>query len=288
VRCLDLINLPSVMKLTGGSAEIIVGLIDGPVATDHPDLADGNIREMPGELRGTCVHGQGAACAHGTFVAGILSAKRTATAPAICPDCTLLLRPIFAETVSQRGTAPSATQEELADAILDCTASGVRVINLSVAIARPSSRGQHRLEESLDHAARRGVIVVAAAGNQGTLGTSAITRHQWVIPVVACDDAGRPIPQSNLAGSIGRSGLSAPGSAVTSLGTDRSPLTMAGTSIAAPFVTGAIALLWSMFPGASASRIKLAVTGVLRQRRAALVPPLLDAWAAYQALGNAA
>ena len=41
----------------------------------------------------------------------------------------------------------------------------------------------------MNHAAHRGVITVAAAGNQGTVGSSAITRHPWVIPVAACDTA---------------------------------------------------------------------------------------------------
>jgi hypothetical protein len=51
-----------------------------------------------------------------------------------------------------------------------------------------------------------------------------------------------------------------------------------------PFVTGAIALLWSEFPAASAAQIKLAVTQAAMPRRASVVPPLLDAWAAYQVL----
>jgi hypothetical protein len=38
---------------------------------------------------------------------------------------------------------------------------------LSVAIAQPSSRGERELEEALNHAAKREVIVVTAAGNQG-------------------------------------------------------------------------------------------------------------------------
>jgi len=48
-----------------------------------------------------------------------------------------------------------------------------------------SSRDERELDEVLDYAARRGVITVAAAGNQGAIGSSAITRHQWVIPVAA-------------------------------------------------------------------------------------------------------
>ena len=98
---------------------------------------------------------------------------------------------------------PSATPEELAAAILDSIRAGARVLNLSVALVHPSSAGQRELEEALDYVARRGVIVVAAAGNQGAVGSSAITRHPWVIPVVAYDLQGRPIQQSNLGGSIG-------------------------------------------------------------------------------------
>jgi subtilisin family serine protease len=78
--------------------------------------------------------------------------------------------------------------------------------------------------------------------------------------------------------------LSAPGDGVTSLGAEGRPLTLGGTSVAAPFVTGAIALLWSEFPEASAAQIKLAVTQAGAPRRASVVPPLLDAMAAFQVL----
>ncbi len=53
---------------------------------------------------------------------------------------------------------------------------------------------------------------------------------------------------SNLGSSIARRGLMAPGDAVTSLGTNGQTVTSGGTSAATPFVTGAIALLWSIFP----------------------------------------
>ena len=203
--------------------------------------------------------------------------------PSVLTAC-LLVRPIFVETTSESGQMPSASPEELAAAIIDSMRAGARVLNLSVALVHPSSKGQRELEEALDYAARRGVIAVAAAGNQGTVGSSALTRHPWVIPVVACDLQGRPISYSNLGSSIGRRGLGAPGDDVTSLGTDGKSLTFGGTSAATPFVTGAIALLWSEFPSATASEVKLAVTQASVQRRRSVVPPLLDAWAAYQRL----
>ena len=179
---------------------------------------------------------------------------------------------------------PSSTPQELADAIIDCIDSGAHVINLSAALAQPSSKGERRLEEALDRAARRGVIVVVAAGNQRSVGSSAITRHNWVIPVIACDQRGRPISYSNLGNSIGRRGLSAPGAGITSLAVNGQSPSFGGTSAAAPFVSGTIALLHSMFPNASATALKLAVAGASGVRRATVVPPLLDAWAAYQTL----
>ena len=287
VSPLDLVKLTPLMKLTSGRPEVTVGLIDGPVAMDHPDLAGENIREVPGGLAGSCARASSAACMHGTFVAGMLSARKGSPAPAICPDCTLLVRPVFSEAATVNGGMPSATPEELAAAIIDCVEAGARVINLSVALSQPLSKAQAELTEALDFAARRSALVVAAAGNQGTIGSSVITRHPWVVPVAACDLRGRPISQSNLGSSMGRRGLSAPGDGVTSLGAEGKPRSFGGTSAAAPFVTGAIALLWSRFPGATAAEVRLAVTQTYAARRTTVVPPLLDAWGAYQVIRKA-
>lgn len=284
MSALDLVKLTPLMERTSGSPEMKIGLIDGPVVTQHPDLAGEHLREIPGNNGGACTQANSAACLHGTFVAGILSAKRGSAAPAICPNCTLLVRPIFAETTAANGEMPSALPEELSQAILDCIDAGARVLNVSAALAQPSMKNERPLEDALNHAARRGVIVVVAAGNQGTLGSTAITSHPWVVPVVGYDLQGRPMNHSNLGSSIGRRGLGAPGDQITSLGAEGKLLTLGGTSAAAPFVAGAIALLWSEFPNASATAIKLAITQPYSRRRNTVVPPLLDAWISYQFL----
>jgi subtilisin family serine protease len=281
---LELVKLTALMERTSGSPEVKIGLIDGPVVSHHPDLPGECLRVISGNNGAMCMQADSTACLHGTFVAGILSAKRTSAAPAICPNCTLLIRPIFAEKAIGREQMPSATPQELAAAIIECMDAGARVINLSLALAQPSTKGERSLEEVLNQAISRGVIVVAAAGNQGTLGSSTITRHPWVIPIVACGLGGRPMNESNLGSSIGRRGLSAPGEGITSLGADGQSLTLGGTSVAVPFVTGAIALLWSEFPSATAAQIKLAVTHASLMRRASVVPPLLDTANAHQIL----
>jgi subtilisin family serine protease len=284
---LDLIKLSQLMELTSGRPEVVIGLIDGPVAVDHPDLANSNVREIPGRLGGVCTMANSIACTHGTFVVGILSGKRTSSAPAICPGCTLLVRPIFSESTPLNEDMPTATPEELAAAILDCIRAGVHVVNLSAAFVQPSSTGQHDLEEALNYAASRGVLVVAAAGNQGAVGSTVITRHPWVIPIAACDLQGRPLDYSNLGASIGRCGLRAPGDRITSISANGKVIHFSGTSAATPFVTGAIALLWSQFPSATSSEMRFAIRAGSKPQQATIVPPLLDGWGAYQALGTA-
>lgn len=281
---LDLIKLTALMQRTTGNPDVKIGLIDGPIVTQHPELVSENLREISSGNGATCTQPNSTACLHGTFVAGILSAKRNSVAPGICPNCTLLIRPIFSETLSSSQQIPNASPEELAIAIIECIAAGARIINLSLALVAPSNKGEQALEEAINQALKRNVIVVAAAGNQGTVGSTAITRHQWVIPVIGCDQQGKPTNESNLGNSIGRRGLSAPGDSITSLGTGGQSLTLGGTSFAVPFVVGAIALLWSEFPTATATQIKLAVTQVTALRRTSVVPPLLDVATAYQTL----
>ena len=281
---LDLVRLTPLMEGTSGRPDLTIGLIDGPIAAEHPDLQRARRRETVASGGGVCAVPSSASCRHGTFVAGILFARRGSGAPAICPDCTLLARPIFGDRDAAAAAVPAATPTELARAILDCLRGGARILNISAAIAPAGLLAERALDEALGHAAERGAIVVVAAGNDGTLGSTTLTRHPWVIPVVAYDGRGRPMGYSNFSGSIGRRGIGAPGDRITSLGTTERPMTLSGTSAAAPFVTGAIALLWSEFAGASAAAIKLAITQPIAGRRNTVVPPLLDALTAHQTL----
>ncbi len=109
---LDVVYLAPLMERTNGMPEIVVGLIDGPVAMDHPDLARQSIRELSGPIQGNCASNDNGACLHGTYITGVLCAKRESIAPAICPQCTLLVRPIFAESgegsVDTLGAGPFA------------------------------------------------------------------------------------------------------------------------------------------------------------------------------------
>jgi subtilisin family serine protease len=277
---LALVRLEELMARTTGRPEVTIGLIDGPLALDHPDLDAQKLRLVGSPAGATCGGAGDAACSHGTFVAGILAARRGSPAPALCPDCTLLVRPIF--NLKARGASP----QDLAAAIRDCITAGARILNLSLGVLHATGEEERALQEAIDHAARRSVLVVAAAGNEGSVGGSAVTRHPWVIPVVACDRTGRPVGSSTLGRSIGHHGLRAPGESIQSLGADGSLQISGGTSAATPFVTGTLALLASLFPRAHAVVLRSAVAATAARRGASLVPSLLDAQTAYGRLAN--
>lgn len=280
---LGMAGLTRLLEATCGSPEVTVGMIDGPVLLDHPDLREAAAYQLPGSRRPQ----DAAEYEHGTFIAGMLFARRGAAAPAICPGCRFVLRAIFPGddtgpfTVHNGG--PSASAAELAEAVTDCVDAGARLINLSASFGQVSMLEQHELTSALDRAASRGVLVVAAAGNQGAIAGSALTRHPWVLPVVACDHKGLPLPHATLGFGIGRRGLTAPGSGITSLALGGRTATASGSSVAAPFVTGALALLLSLLPGAEPIRVRAALCFATRPRKT-IIPPLLDAWAAYASL----
>jgi subtilisin family serine protease len=280
---LGLVNLAPLMRQSTGRAAVAIGLVDGPVATWHSDLASQGIQDVPGACRSV----ESAACRHGTLVAGILTADRGSSAPGICPGCTLLIRPIFGEAPSPDGKVPTARPSELTTALVDCVEAGAWVINVSAVVSRVSTPNDGEIAAALDYAARRGTIVVAASGNDASVGSSPVTRHWWTIPVVPCDDHGVPLASSNLGGSIGQRGLRAPGLKVTSLAAAGGTDSITGSSAAAPFVTGTIALLWSILDRAPAVEVASAVRRAREPRPRSVVPPLLDAWSAYGILGRA-
>src|SRR5262245_35984403 len=131
MNLLDLVRLRELMERTAGSPAVRVGLIDGPVDLGHADLHAERIRDVSPRQDGRCARADSAACAHGTFVAGILGGRRGSAAPAICPGCTLLVHPLFAETGGSG--QPAASHQALAQGLLACVRAGARVINLSLA-----------------------------------------------------------------------------------------------------------------------------------------------------------
>jgi subtilisin family serine protease len=291
---LEQVKLRSLMAISTGIPEVIIGLIDGPIDFEHSAFQGSNIATVKDSQYAACRSANSIACMHGTFIAGMLYARRGSYAPAICPGCKLLLYPIFSEEDKQprnsknSGTLllPSTTPKELSNAIMETVNAGAKIINISVGLSTSSLVTYKELKDAYEYAMRNGVIVVAAAGNQGNIGSYlSVLSHEWVIPVAACDEHGRLDPMSNFGPSIGSHGLMAPGMNITSLSTNGGYTQMSGTSFAAPFVTGAIALLWSLIPRASTVQVRRSIVlSATRRSSRSLIPPLLNAEAASRLL----
>jgi subtilisin family serine protease len=282
---IDLVKLRSLMDRSEGIPDVRIALIDGPVVLDHPGFSGATIGSVSAADRLACERAHSDACVHGTLVAGVLVASRDSGAPGICPQCTLLVRPIFFDAATAARGGARATLEDVAAALTECVAAGAGVINISASLDVPSCTNERCIHDALEYAVRRRVIVVVAGGNQNAIGSSVMTRHSWAIPVVACGANGRPTPDSNLSHSIGRWGLAAPGEEVSSLASQGGIRRFSGTSAAAPFVTGTVALLWSLFPRTTANDMRAAILQP-KVRRGRLVPPVLDAEAAFAVLAG--
>jgi membrane-anchored mycosin MYCP len=234
-----------VWPLTRGSG-VRVGVVDTGVDAGHPMLS-GHV--LPGV---DVVNGGGRAdtdcVGHGTFVAGIIASRDFDGIgfSGVAPDATIL--PIRQADARVEGTIGS-----LAASIRAAVDAGARVINVSVTAPRPSDL----LAEAVRYAAEHDVVVVAAAGNEAQEGNA--KRYPAAYPGVIAVGAVGPDGQVS-AFSQTDTGVSlvAPGVDVVGPGAGDDGLVVGeqGTSFAAPFVTGTVALVRAYRPELTAAQVK--------------------------------
>jgi subtilisin family serine protease len=272
---LDLVNLTEIMSITTGSSDVRIGLIDGAVDVRHRGFgASPPIVELQSGSNSLQFN-----VAHGTFVAGILISQLDLDVPGICPGCQVLVRPVLRDNLP-------VTCSDVTCAMIELVDQDVQIINISMAVFEASTAERRMLKETLDYAQSRRTLVIAAAGNDGRVVTSPLISHPWVLSVSSCKVDGRLCNNSNTGISVGRRGLTAPGENIMSLAPGGGTAIGRGTSAAAPFVTGAAALLRSCFPKASSEKLRQALLWAGGTPRRGVVPPLLDALSAYRALSN--
>ena len=84
---LELVILTALLGRTNSSTEGKIGLTDGSVITQHPDLVGDIFREIPENIWYLCTRANSTYCLHGTFVAGILFAQRNQTHQTLAGIC---------------------------------------------------------------------------------------------------------------------------------------------------------------------------------------------------------
>ena len=238
-----------------------IGLIDTRVDPSHPALVGQDVEVL-------APTGSGSDPDHGSAIAALLVGK-AADAPGLLPRAKLLAVDAFSR-------APAANDRSdvlsLVMAIEALTARGVKVINLS--LAGPANP---LLQRAIDVASAAGVIIVAAAGNEGpAAGPAYPAAYSGVIAVTAVDRNLAVYRRANRGDYVD---IAAPGVEVPVTSGDKGVTLRSGTSYAAPYVAATAAAL-SL--GRSAATVRALLDGAARD----LGPPGRDptfGWGLLQA-----
>jgi subtilase family protein/cyclic patellamide precursor peptide PatG len=237
-----------------GASAVAVAVIDGPY--DAAALSQ-VLAHAPVSLgNGTCGASPNSACDHGTFIMGLLGARRDAAIPGLCPECRLLHIPLFIDVNS-----PSASVGELATAIRKAVTAGARLINLSLAILGDDSANHPQLAAALDLAETSGALLLVAAGNQGRFAMGQLLSHPVAIPVVGADASQRLLPECNFGPDISRRGVAALGR-MPGYAPGGGTTVMSGTSVATAVATGTLAQVWSAHPDVDGAKLRAVVAGL--------------------------
>ena len=272
---LDLIHAPEAWDITQGDQSIIIGIVDTGGDLDHPDL-QGNLYIDPAEPldgidndgdgfidndRGWDFSGadlaligtpgfigdndpsvsKGNLFAHGTMVAGCASPSTNngIGISGIGFNTKLLFTKHFADNQGDVGTSYSSN---LYDGVLYAATHGAKIINCSWGSYNPSAIAQDIISYvTLD----LGCLVIAAAGNSNLETPIYPASYEYVVSVASCDENDVRAPMSNFGKTID---ITSPGRFIYTTSYDDAYTTDSGTSLAAPIVSGAAALVWAHNP----------------------------------------
>ena len=190
---------------------------------------------------------------HGTFTAGEIGAVGNNGIGVAGTDWNVQLMPVQFLDSSGNGTDVAA-----AEAIDYAVDHGAKVVNASWG----SSGTDPTIAAAIEYADQHGVIIVAAAGNNGTDDDNSSTwfspasysvNYPNLITVAATDSNGDLASFSNY--GVASVQLAAPGVNIEGIELNGTDGTDSGTSMAAPLVTGTIALVEAAHPSWSMSQV---------------------------------
>jgi type VII secretion-associated serine protease mycosin len=239
---------------------VTVAVLDTGVEEDHPDLA-GNV--LPGKdlIRFGAEPGDRAWARHGTAMAGIIAGHGHGPGGddgilGIAPEAKILpVRVILEDGDPSRAKARSTRGNALAEGIRWAADHGADVINLSLGDDSASAHPEPAEDQAIQYALKKGVVVVASAGNGGEKGDhiSYPAAYPGVIAVTAVDRAGT---RASFSTRRWYATVSAPGVDVVIADPDHKYYEGWGTSAAAAFVSGAAALVKAAHPALAPAQIK--------------------------------
>lgn len=210
---------------TPGGTQAAIGMLDGPVNTDHPAFTDARVVQ-----KAFVAHPSDRDRAHGTAVASLL-VGRAPQWQGLAPDAELYVASVFSE---QARYGSIATTQSLITALDWLASRSVDIINIS--LAGPANQ---TLEAALQRVRDRGILSVAAAGNAGPLADPQYPAAYPTVVAVTAIDRQRTLYPYAVRGE--HLDFSAYGVGVTAASGTQGFETVTGTSFAAPVVTALLA-----------------------------------------------
>ncbi len=177
---------------------------------------------------------------HGTEVAGVIAARPAAGTGfvGLAPAATVI-------PIRQTDGGSAGTVQGLAAAIHDAVTRHARVINISQDATEPDPALRTAVEDALAH----DVVVVAAAGNDGSGGARHTTYPAAYPGVLAVGASDRDDARASFSQAGPFVGVAAPGVDMVSTVPLGGQCVDSGTSFAAPYVAGVAALIRGKHPG---------------------------------------
>ncbi|WP_330350306.1 type VII secretion-associated serine protease mycosin [Streptomyces sp. NBC_00582] len=256
---LDAMHTQEAWQTTKGKG-ITVAVLDTGVEADHPDL-EGNVLEGKDMVGFGATEGDRAWARHGTAMAGIIAGHGHGYGDedgvmGIAPEAKILpVRVILEDEDPQRTKARNSRGNALAEGIRWAADQGVDVINLSLGDDSASAHPEPAEDEAVQYALKKGVVVVASAGNGGDKGDhiSYPAAYPGVIVATAVDRYGT---RASFSTRRWYATVAAPGQKVVIADPDHKYYEGWGTSAASAFVSGAVALIKAAHPGLTPAQIK--------------------------------
>lgn len=249
------IGMPDVWNTVKGSNNITVAVIDTGIDLTHPDFAGRTIIKGPNYANCANRDPRTKFCldpptfdpnddnGHGTHVAGTIGAVTNNGIGVAGMNWNVTLMAI--KSVKADG---DGIMTDNINAIQYAMANGVKVINMSLTsgkgqVVRCSDSDMRDLARTIQDAVSQGITVVVAAGNENQDASNEIPPScPGVITVGATNEQDQRWPKSNYGSDVA---IAAPGVDIVSTYKNGTYASSNGTSMAAPHVAGAAALLLS-------------------------------------------
>lgn len=246
------IRLPEAHRRTRGSEDVIVAILDTGVDESHDEIegktergADFvNILDGASEFIGDVIDADPRPddeVGHGTHVAGIVGARGRRMPTGVAPNCRIMPVRVLATMERDGERVGAGLVENINAGVKHAVDNGADIINMSLGVRHEGGGLPH--QEVVDYAHTNGVVIVAAAGNDGRENLYYPGAFPTVVAVGSAREDGSVSEFSTYGPQVA---VIAPGENIYSANPGNDFAFASGTSQAAPFVAGVAALIQSV------------------------------------------